>query len=258
MKTKLLIVLLTSIQAGLGLHARADVQIGVPVNNFAISNTSVSCKGSANGVILIKALQAVSAIATINGPGISAKRYAFTNTLTVSMLAAGNYNVCITIPADASFQQCFNSNITEPKDLGVYATVVKKTKRVVLSLTGAASYTVALNGATYTTTKGRLTLPLAKGVNKIAVSTDKPCQGIINKIITIADRAVPLTNIVNVNTAEDNLAPVMDAIYRAENKTVYNRTYSKQSEVLQVDRANFSSERNFLTPNAGIKRPSVK
>jgi hypothetical protein len=68
----------------------------LPTNNFSVSATGLSCRGTMSGIISIKALQTLNYTATITGNGQN-NRYDFSNTLEVKNLSPGLYEVCFTI-----------------------------------------------------------------------------------------------------------------------------------------------------------------
>ena len=135
------------------------VQFELPVTNFLITTTSLTCKGQGDGIIALSAVETLNYTAQVTGPGFN-KTFTFTNSLSVTGLAAGNYTICITIAAQPGYSQCFNAILIEPKDLALYAAVDKLLNTINLSLSGGSNYTIKLNGTTYTT-KSKLHFPAA-------------------------------------------------------------------------------------------------
>jgi hypothetical protein len=218
----------------------------LPPNNFQLAITSATCKGSANGQVVITAAQPLAYTATIIGPGVNSA-YAFNNTQTINNLAAGSYSICITVSGQPTYSQCFTAVITEPKDITLYSTVNLGTfNSLSLVLTGGTQYNIQLNGDTYTTTSGNITLPLKDGVNNLAVTTDKPCQGTILKTYNISNNLVPypdpFVSTLNLNLGLDNVPNVAVEIQGLnDGKLVFNKGYANQSGVLQLDLSNLGS-----------------
>jgi hypothetical protein len=210
----------------------------LPAINFTIAANSATCHGSSNGTITITAAQNLSYTATITGGAVNAT-YPFTTTTTINNLPAGTYNVCFSVAGQSSYQQCFTVVITEPKDLSVYTAVNTKVQSLTLTLDGGNIYYITLNGVTTTTTGSNITLALNKGVNDLTVTTDKPCQGIIQKQISISDDLIaypnPFTATLNVNLGDSNLPQATVAVYGVNGVKVYSKQFSNQSGIVQLD-----------------------
>jgi hypothetical protein len=71
------------------------------------------------------------------------------------------------------------------------------TQTVDLSLAGATSYTVQLNGRRFDTTQKNLTLNLSPGMNRLAVSTDLDCQGVYEEEIFVSEKVQVYPNPTN-------------------------------------------------------------
>jgi hypothetical protein len=216
-----------------------NVTFTLPADNFKLTNTSATCKGSTNGAINITAQQNLSYTATVTNQANVSTTFPFSTTVDVNNLAAGTYNVCIAVAGQTAYQQCFTSVIDEPKDLSVYATVVPSTNQVVLSLAGGDNYHIKLNGVTTNTTARQATMALKPGLNTIAVSTDKDCQGVVVKTITIGDGITffpnPFTSQVNLNLGNTVIKNATVRVYDAFTKTVYSKQYTNQLGTVQID-----------------------
>ncbi|TSJ36606.1 T9SS type A sorting domain-containing protein [Mucilaginibacter corticis] len=243
---------LQQISAPVTVHVAFDL----PATNFTITNTSVTCKGSANGSIGITAAQNFNYTATITANGTS-NVYPFNTATTVGNLAPGNYDICITVEGQANYKQCFTAVISEPKDLSLYTAVIKNTNQVVVSLDGGNAYNVTLNGVTHSTTESQLTLKLQNGVNKLVVNSDKPCQGEKSTTIVTADRLVPFPNpfenTINVNLGNDIVKNAFISLYDKMNKLVYSGSFKNASGVLTIDAGNLKRGVFFLKLSADDK-----
>jgi len=152
----------------------------LPTNNFSISVTGLSCRGTMNGSINIRAQQTLNYTATITGNGQN-NRYDFSNTLEVKNLSPGTYQVCFTIVTESTFKQCFEIVVSQPKDLALYSLVDRQENKLNLRLEGSDIYFVELNGKLTKTSMSELQLSLKTGLNKVKVYTDKQCQGMIER-----------------------------------------------------------------------------
>jgi hypothetical protein len=211
---------------------------GLPASNFRITTTSATCKGSSNGTITITATQHLSytATATLNGTSSS---FPFTDSIKTSNLPAGTYNICITVAGQPTYQQCFTTIVSEPKDLSVYVVNIKGGNQVVVNLGGGSSYNVNLNGVVTTTTGNQVTLSLSKGLNTILVSTDKVCQGIIEKDITVSDETLvypnPFDDILNLNLGNNVVKTAEVNIYSTDGRIMFTTKYNNAVGPVSLD-----------------------
>jgi len=210
----------------------------LPVNNFTVKINSISCKGSNNGSIRIGAVQKLKYTAALTGNNLNTS-YNFTDTLLISNLSPGNYSVCISVAGEI-YSQCYQLSVTEPKDLSVYSTINKTLNTLNLQLNGGSSYNIVLNNVTYNTTQTDVTLPLTAGINKLTVTTDRICQGYIEKIIDASDNLTPypnpFQNTLNVNVGNQPVGNMqVDIVSLLDGKSAYKNQYTNQSGVIQFD-----------------------
>jgi len=225
--------------SGYNIGLGGTVVFALPPDNFKITNNNVTCKGSNNGIINITAQQNFNYTATItNSAGVSTTR-TFTNTTDIYNLAPGAYNICFSVAGQSSFKQCFTSVITEPKDLSVYTTLIPATNQAMLTLDGGDIYHITLNGVTSTTTDTQLRVDLKPGANQLSITTDKDCQGIYTKTITIAEGITlypnPFTQMVSINLGNDLIKSTKVFVYDAFTKVVFSKQFSNQSGSVQLD-----------------------
>jgi hypothetical protein len=215
----------------------------LPSNNFNLTIISATCRGTNDGSVNITAAQNLSYTAIIAGNGLNAS-YPFATSTYINNLAAGTYSVCITVEGQSDYEQCYDVVISEPKDLSVYSIVNDADKTISLSLNGASQYNIQLNGSTYTTIDNSITLPLTAGTNNLVVTTDKLCQGTVQKLINISGKItpypIPFQDILNLNIGSKNVETVLVEIHSLEDgRLVYSRIYNNQSGVLQLDVSKF-------------------
>ncbi len=225
----------------------------LPPANFKITTASAACRGSSTGSVKITAAQHLNYTATITGNSLNTP-YTFTDSVSIPNLAAGTYNVCITVAGQSNYQQCFTVVVTEPKDLSVFVANVSIGNQVVLTLGGGTTYHVNLNGTVITTTSNQLTLSLAKGTNIILVSTDTACQGVIEKDITVANEMPvypnPFDQMLNLNIGSSIVKKIDINIYSTDGRTVYTTKYNNASGSLQLDLAKLNSGMYLLRLSA--------
>jgi|GEM_PF-735790 len=236
-------IILTSTGAANINLAVANSVVTLPANNFKLTITSATCKGTSDGSVNIAAEQNLGYTATITGNGLNTP-YPFTSSTNIINLAPGAYSVCITVDGQPDYEQCYDVVISEPKDLSIYSTVNDADKTISLSLNGASQYNIQLNNSTYTTTDNSITLPLTAGNNNLVVTTDKLCQGTVQKLINVSGMItpypIPFQDVLNLNIGNKNVETVLVEIHSLEDgRLVYSKTYNNQSGVLQLDVSKF-------------------
>jgi sugar lactone lactonase YvrE len=233
----------------------------LPAQNFSLKINAVTCKGSDNGIAFISAAKSLDYVANIVDTANVSKSYPFTDTLTIGSLAPGAYSICISVTGQ-TYSQCYNIVITEPKDLTVYSTINRTQNKVNLQLDGAGLYNIDLNGTLYTTSKSELTLPLIAGNNKILITTDRLCQGMVEKSIIINDFIPypnPFTGILNVNIGNTLSKQVQVNVYSVvTGKQVYTNNYTNQTGIVQMDLKNLELGVYYLNLNMGNTTSSFK
>jgi hypothetical protein len=242
------------ITAVVGAGSSGDISVTTPVGTaafsgfyfvfhlpeafFTITNTNATCKGGKDGSITISVPTHSGYIVDISGPSVN-KSFSFVNKAVLKNLAAGTYNICINSLYPTGYQRCVTSVIQEPKPLSAYIAVNQDDRKVTLSLTGAVLYHIKLNDTEITTEESQITLDLKKGLNKIAVSTDKLCQGIITKDITIGANLVaypnPFQQTIHLNIGNETVQKAVITVYNASGKIVYTHGYNNQSGVITID-----------------------
>jgi len=211
----------------------------LPSDFCRIAYTDVACRGAKNGRIFITTSVREDYRLVISGATNIDTLIDSLSWYDNANLGGGSYNICLSLVSHPEYQQCFTAVITEPEDLSTYIAVNNDKKQVTLSLTGAVLYHVKLNDTEITTAKSQITLDLKEGLNKIAVSTDKPCQGTITKNITIGADLIaypnPFQKTVHLNIGKETVQKMVIMIYNASGKMVYTHGYSNQSGVVTID-----------------------
>lgn len=209
----------------------------MPVNNYKVSSTAISCKGQLDGSIEIKATRAFNYQTEITGPKNLTLR--FTENLKVSELPAGDYNVCLTIIEEPNYKQCFSLKITEPKSLYVFSSINPKDNSLDLTLDGGTFYYINLNGKTYTTSNSSFNLPLTQATNNLSVSTDKGCQGTISQTIaTKIDREPypnPAKDFIYLDLGNAKIASTSIKLYDLSGKLIRTNNYTNVMGTVTFD-----------------------
>jgi len=216
----------------------------LPVNNFKLAITSVTCKGQSNGSVNITAVEQLPYTAILKGSNLTSdKTITFNKEGKFEGLASGSYQICLTV-AEKDYKQCFDVVVTEPKDLAVFASVNKDNNTVNLQLSGSTNYRITVNGKFYNSSSNRLDIPLNKGSNRITVSTDLICQGIIEEVINISGNLVPYPNpvedIMYINLGEDIVKSATLLIYNVKTgRQSGSAIFHNKSGVVQINMSNY-------------------
>jgi hypothetical protein len=244
----------TNYTAATDVTQNLTIVYSLPVNNFSVKATDETCKTSNNGSINITATQTLNYTATIIGAS-GTTTHPFNTTLAVNNLQAGTYNVCVTIAGQPSYKQCFDLVIKEPKDLAVFTSLKNDGNTVVLKLEGSDLYRIDLNGQIITTTEQEISLPLIKGNNVVKISSDKTCQGIIEKTFlttnSISLYPNPIKNILNITTGSSETNAVKIDIHALDGRLVHTSQHRAEFGRVGVDLAKLNKGLYVLTLTIG-------
>ncbi len=234
----------------------------LPSNNFQLQITSESCRNSNNGIVSITAIELLNYTAQLTGNGIDISN-TFTNTTEFTNLESGNYKVCITVDAQANYEQCFNVTITQPEDLAVLSRVNNSTDKITLEFNGASKYYIDLNGTIISTTENEIELDLIKGANTLKVYTDMDCQGVyhetINNFSAIKIYPNPINdNRLTVYITNTSLEIIHIKLYSIIGEVILSKNYALQNGAVTIDVPNISGGIYILDVNDGTTTSNFK
>ena len=149
----------------------------IPASNFTVSKTE-KCAGT--NTINIDVLD-TSITYNVSVSGATTLSDSFSSSSwSLDNLSAGLYSICITVEGVSSgeFERCFEVIITEPDPLLVTTLFNKQDQSITFGLSGGDSYDITHNGITTQTSKSNYTISLAKGTNRVSISTGIECQGL--------------------------------------------------------------------------------
>lgn len=216
-------------------------QYSLQPDNFTISSNGLSCRGTADGGISITADENLAYTATVTGSSFDTT-FNFSTTADVGNLAAGSYEVCITVAGQPDYNQCFTTVVGQPEDLSVFIAFSPQQQQVILNMTGAAYYNITLNDSTIRTSSSSVTLALRNGINRLAVSTDKSCQGIITKELEAnAGKLVypnPFRQTFTLHMGNTPAKQAVVTVFDMQGKIVWSRQYKNQSGPVPIDLSN--------------------
>ena len=96
-------------------------------------------------------------------------------------LEPGNYDVCIKVVGQESFEQCFELTVKEPQPLAASTKVDNSDGLVQFNLRGSSTYYLKHNGESKIIEENNPIINLKPGLNTVQISTENNCQGIIIK-----------------------------------------------------------------------------
>ncbi|MGB5428581.1 thrombospondin type 3 repeat-containing protein, partial [Eudoraea sp.] len=198
-------------------------------NNFQILTTGESCSSSNDGSITIAAQANLNYTATLSGNGSSLDS-SFSDSVSFTDLAAGDYSVCITVEDESGYELCYDINITEPDGLSVTSKISSEANKVTLGLYGGKNYIINLNNKEYRTSESEITLTLTEVENVLSVKTDKDCQGIYEETIVLSSELFIYPNPISegelsVYLGNSNLDEVELSLYSLNGTKVFTKTY---------------------------------
>lgn len=218
--------------------------VSLPNTNFSVGATSVTCKGSNNGVLSIKSNANNNYLATVTGPNNYNNVYPFTTAKEIENLSPGTYSVCITIEGNSAFQKCYTINVNEPKDLSVYANVKADQQTVMLSLSGAAQYNIEMNGVTYRTSEANFEVKLTASINNLKVTSNITCQGAFEKVIKLGGISAypnPVIDWLTINLGVIKSKTVNVKITDVSGQLIYNKVEPSDAGYLRVNFNTFTT-----------------
>jgi len=227
--------------SGLGVYV--TVNFTPPVQNFYVTVTGATCKGAATGSIVPRAANITNTVnytATLTGNNVSLTGSFTYSTTLFNNLAAGTYNLCFTAASLPNFHQCQTITIVEPKDITLYTTAISKDNKILtLTMGGASIYNIQLNGVLYSTKDSVISIPVKPGNNHLIITSDKPCQGVIDQMISVSDDAAPypnpFENVINLNISDQKVALATIEIYSSSGYLVYKKQFVNPANNIVLD-----------------------
>jgi hypothetical protein len=232
----------------------------LPQNALLVTSQSLTCRGSGDGKITVDATyDSYKYTARITGNGLD-KSASFTKTTNFDRLEPGTYNVCITVEEDKNYQQCYTAVVSQPADLALLSAINNANNTIQLSLSGGEVYHIVLNGAVHNTTANSVVLPLVTGRNTLSVTTDKLCQGKVDKIIDVGAHPVPYPNpfaeLINVPIGDKQVKKAVIAIYSVNGILVFSKQVINPAGTIKLQTAGIDlpGSYNLMLDTDGVKQ----
>ncbi|MDP2089384.1 MAG: alpha-amylase family glycosyl hydrolase [Flavobacteriaceae bacterium] len=164
----------------------------LPSTNFRLEVTNPTCQGKNNGILKITTTENHSYIATVNGVD-----YPFTTTLTVSNLSPKTYPICIKIPAQNNYTQCFEFVVTNPPGLSgrtSFESIGNKPTANIIIESGTAPFTIEINGKSIFETYDTNINVTIKNGDLVEVKSSVSCEGKLSQQIDLLNEVTIYPN----------------------------------------------------------------
>ena len=204
--------------------------------SFEIETIGETCPGEDNGIINISALYNSDFTATLNGTST----FSFTKDLSISDLAPGDYELCISIDGD-DFEQCYKFSIEEGVEISGKSSITAGKMEFNIEQ-GSAPYFIFINGVEKITTHSKIFSVEVSHGDLIEVKTSKSCQGIMSKTVNLLDEINvypnPTSGIVQINlpilngNVEVLLFNAQSQLVKSSNSTISNGKTNLNIEAL--------------------------
>ena len=205
----------------------------LPENNNSVQVTSASCIGSNDGALKFSVADSsfdysVRLIGLRSqNQGISTHEIlGASNSISVTGLSEGLYSACFSVNGHPGYEQCFEVLIEQPKPLSAFIGINESSLTTNIELEGANSYHIEVNGTEHDVRGNNFTAALRTGINNIKVSTDKNCQGLVEKQVFLSEEIQyypnPTIKDVNVHVSGKDKR-VLVSVYSIKGELIYSR-----------------------------------
>ena len=177
------------------LGSKVDVEgcvvFELPMNNNKVEVINTSCIGTTDGSIEISVEDnTYDYNVTITDPSDKVTFYLINGTDkkgSFKNLSKGTYEVCFKVTGQSTYEQCFSVFVGNPSPLSAFVDVNNDDRTTSIQLGGSKRYNIDINGIIHIISQKNFTTKLKTGLNIIKISTDLPCQGLIEKEIFISE-----------------------------------------------------------------------
>lgn len=213
----------------------------LPTNNYTLQATNLSCSGKTDGAITM-GVRDRSHVYRVELPELN-QQFALNaendHQLSIDDLAEGTYQLNIFVEGQTRYQQNFTLTIGAPPPLKAKTSVNYTKQRFSANLSGATRYHFEVNGKRFSTQQSAVEFDLQTGLNSINISTDKECQGVVQKEVFISEELQFFPNPV-----VEDLNIIIPGI--AKKATI--RLYQRNGRLLSTHQLAISSSRMVSLP----------
>lgn len=243
------------------LASQIICQFQIPNDNFNIETLSETCIDSNNCQIIISAQEPYDYEVSLSANGIPVEIpiNTFTEQITINNLDVGEYELCISIPAE-NYNTCYTIITVASTELSRNSSINNRTYRA--ELKGANKYYVKINEVLFEVLSNDETQPqifeteLFETNNTIIISTDYECKGILREYVNLNENILfsvipnPFEHSVNIS-----LPTVYDAseisVFDITGKLVYSKSIFESLENHKLTLSGLESGMYFLSVDTG-------
>ena len=202
-------------------------------NNFTIQTISETCIDLNNGQIEINAVDSsLSYQVTIDG-----KTHDFNSSTTITDLAPGTYELCISV-LNQNYQQCYAVTIEEGPSISGKTSISSGKLNVEIS-SGTPPFNVEINGISkFSTESNYFKININEG-DVVKIRSSKPCEGELLKSIEYKNISVypnPASNIINIAIpSQDKKKTGTIEIYNSYGQLVLQKTVENKNGIINFN-----------------------
>ena len=191
-------------------------------NNYSISTVGESCLGEANGEIRIKAVEALTYVATINN-----QSYEFAaDGLTLSNLPSGVYTISISVKGETAVQ-IFTVNISKGSTITLKSSIATN-KVDIQMMEGTAPYTIYIDDVAVLNTSNSVFQVDIKNGGLLEVKTSKLCEGVFSQYFPIIFESIsafpnPSNGVFEISVPSMLLNQVVVEVYSLDSKLIFSK-----------------------------------
>jgi len=176
--------------SGVEVNSRGCASFSLPENNFTIETIGETCTNRNNGIINISSAEVQNFEVTIDGT-----KYNFTSSTSISDLAPGTYDFCISI-SENGFNQCYSVVIEHGTTISAKASSILNKVSIEVS-EGTAPYNITINGNSVLQTSATSFSLDVKHGDLVNITTSLSCEGQFSKSIELLDDIIAYPNPTN-------------------------------------------------------------
>jgi glycosidase len=212
----------------------------LPNNNFTIETSSETCIGENNGSISIASLTTSDFTLWINNT-----THDFTESITIDNLEPNNYTFCITSTEDASYEQCYELEISAAASLKTEIKTAKTLNSLeteILINSGTAPYSIYKNNQLVETTNNTSTTINTTEGDFISINTSKQCEGkseiLIHEKLELIGAPNPTISTSYIYLKNNYSKKVLVTIYNTIGRVISSNHMEVIDDKIQIDFTN--------------------
>ena len=169
---------------GATVNSSGCIEFSLPIDFFSVNASNETCLDKVDGVISVSAKEIGHYKLSISSSKLNMVE-TFSASFKLENLAAGTYELCISVVDVEDYQRCYTIEIGQPDPLSVSSFYNSQKGVINLSMRGADRYLITLNGRKIITDKSSIELPISGTSYQLNVFTDRICQGVFEEFAVV-------------------------------------------------------------------------